>query len=937
MSIPVRSLRLLPKPKAELDRISGNKGEIFYDSTSKSLRIFDGAILGGTLLNASVSVADTPPTTPNQGSLWFNSTNGSLYIYYQDINSNQWVTPIVPAGLIGSGSSGGVSTGISGRLAYYSTSGTTVDDLSQVSWGSNTLSVTGAINVSAQKNFVRFHWDTLADLNSEVSPVTWHGMLAHVHETGRVYVAHSAAWVPLALQSDIVSGGTTSINDLSDVDTSTVAPANGQALVWNSVASNWRPGTIIGGGSSSNSFTTLTVAGQSDVVADSATDILTFAAGTGITITTTPGSDTVTFTNSGIPNSFATIAVAGQNNVIADSSTDTLTLAAGTGITITTNSTTDTITVASGFNQSLNTTSDVVFSSVTATTLTSNGVGTPTYTSASDFIFNTGNSIGALVLNGDLEVTGSATLGNVGIANGIASLGADGKLAASQIPASLTGAVVFKGTWNASTNTPTLIDGTGSAGWQYAISTGGTRNLGSGSVTYVAGDYVIYNGTIWQRIPASSVAAAGTLTGATLASNVLSSSLTSVGTLLNLSVTNTITGSVSGNAGTVTSGVYTSGSYSDPAWITSLAASKVGLGNVTNESKATMFTGPTFTGTVTLGAVGNVSITGGTNGYVLSTNGSGVLSWVAQSGGGSNTFATIAVAGQTSVAADSTTDTLTLVAGNNITITTDATTDAITINAAGAASSIPTYPAITSLDVTASGITAYLFNNQYSGNNPTLTAISGTTIAFNLNVSGHPFLIRTSGGTPYNTGLIHVATDGTVSTGSNAQGKVSGTLYWQISASIAGNYQYICGSHPGMVGVIAIQSPTSPTFTGLMTSQQSTEVYAAKTSSTGTVTHDFATGAIWSHASISANFTANFTNVPTTVNRTIVVSLILLQGATPYIPNAVQIDGAAQSINWQGGSAPTGGANKKEIVSFTLIRSEAGPAWTVLGSLTSYG
>ncbi len=37
---------------------------------------------------------------------------------------------------------------------------------------------------------------------------------------------------------------------------------------------------------------------------------------------------------------------------------------------------------------------------------------------------------------------------------------------------------------------------------------------------------------------------------------------------------------------------------------------------------------------VSLGAVGNVHITGGTNGYVLSTDGSGGLSWVAQSGGG---------------------------------------------------------------------------------------------------------------------------------------------------------------------------------------------------------------------------------------------------------------------------------------------------------------
>ena len=828
MSLPVRSLRLLPKPKSELDRLSGNKGEIFYDSTSKSLRIFDGAILGGTLLNASVTVAETPPTTPTQGSLWFNSANGSLYIYYQDINSNQWVTPIVPAGLIGSGGSGGVDSGVAGRLAYYSASGTTVNDLAEVYWhshdGASMLHINGQLEVSAQKNFVRFHWDTLADLNSEANPVTWHGMIAHVHETGRVYVAHSAAWVPLALQSDIVSGGTTTIDQLSDVDTSTVAPVNGQALVWNSSVSNWQPGTVSGGGGSGNSFTTLTVAGQSDVVADSATDILTFAGGTGITITTTPGTDTVTFTNSGIPNSFATISVAGQTSVVADTSTDTLTLVAGTGITLTTNATTDTITVASGFNQLLNTTNSVVFSSVTASTLTSNGVGTPTYTSASDFIFNTGNSVGALVVNGDLEVTGAATLGNLGIANGIASLGADGKLTASQIPSSLTGAVVFKGTWNAATNTPTLADGAGSAGWQYAVSVGGTRNLGSGSVTYVAGDSVIYNGTIWQRIPASTVAEAGTLTGATLASNVLSSSLTSVGTLLNLTVTNAITGSITGNAGTVTNGVVTTGTYTDPTWLT-LTAGKVGLGNVTNESKTTMFASPTFSGTVTLGAVGSVTITGGTNGYVLSTNGSGVLSWVAQSGGSSNTFTTIAVAGQTSVAADTTTDTLTLVAGTNVTITTDATTDTITINATSSGGGATAFTGLS--DVGSAGLTVdeiYLpaitllvvttpvFNyniDQYSGDNPAIYAISGTTIAFNLQVGGsHPFLLQTNTGSWANittANLIHVSTSGVVSTGSAAQAKTSGTLYWKIPSSVSGTFRYICQTHATMVATITIK------------------------------------------------------------------------------------------------------------------------------------
>ena len=45
----------------------------------------------------------------------------------------------------------------------------------------------------------------------------------------------------------------------------------------------------------------------------------------------------------------------------------------------------------------------------------------------------------------------------------------------------------------------------------------------------------------------------------------------------------------------------------------------------------------TVSGLTNLGPVGNINISGGSSGYVLSTNGSGSLSWVAQSGGGSTT------------------------------------------------------------------------------------------------------------------------------------------------------------------------------------------------------------------------------------------------------------------------------------------------------------
>jgi len=114
------------------------------------------------------------------------------------------------------------------------------------------------------------------------------------------------------------------------------------------------------------------------------------------------------------------------------------------------------------------------------------------------------------------------------------------------------------------------------------------------------------------------------------------------------------------------------------------------------------------------------------------------------------------------------------------------------------------YPAMTMLNVTNNGSLAYQFLNQYGGSNPTIYAISGTTIAFNLNVSGHPFLIRLSGAN-YNTGLIHVETTGEVSVGTNAQGKTSGTLYWQIPQGINGNYGYLCSFHSGMAGIITIK------------------------------------------------------------------------------------------------------------------------------------
>ncbi|MAI03280.1 MAG: hypothetical protein CMQ75_01960 [Gammaproteobacteria bacterium] len=108
----------------------------------------------------------------------------------------------------------------------------------------------------------------------------------------------------------------------------------------------------VGGGSANDVFKTISVSGQSDVVADGNSDTLTLVGGTGIQITTNATTDEITIQTVGggggsAQNLFDKIAVSGQNNIIADNVADTLTFIAGTGMTITTNSNNDSVTFTS--------------------------------------------------------------------------------------------------------------------------------------------------------------------------------------------------------------------------------------------------------------------------------------------------------------------------------------------------------------------------------------------------------------------------------------------------------------------------------------------------------------------------------------------------------------------------------------------------------------
>ena len=95
-----------------------------------------------------------------------------------------------------------------------------------------------------------------------------------------------------------------------------------------------------------------------------------------------------------------------------------------------------------------------------------------------------------------------------GVANGVATLDATGRVPYSQLPES---AMEFKGEWNAYTNTPHLQDGTGTNGDFYVCTEGGTVNFGTvaspRNITFYVNDRVIYEGSSnqWFRLPASEV------------------------------------------------------------------------------------------------------------------------------------------------------------------------------------------------------------------------------------------------------------------------------------------------------------------------------------------------------------------------------------------------------------------------------------------------
>lgn len=178
----------------------------------------------------------------------------------------------------------------------------------------------------------------------------------------------------------------------------------------------------------------------------------------------------------------------------------------------------------------------------------------------------------ALVI-GDLSFAGTA--------NGVATLNGSGKIPTSQLPSNV---FLYQGTWNPSTNTPILVDGTGTAGfvyWSSAAFAGPISGLNNPSmVNFQVGDLVLYNGTQWElTTPAAGVSSVNSSQGAVVLSVASGNGFAGTYSSTALTISTTITGILQGN-GTAIS-----------------AATTTGTGSVVLSAS------PTLTGTVNAAAV----------------------------------------------------------------------------------------------------------------------------------------------------------------------------------------------------------------------------------------------------------------------------------------------------------------------------------------------
>jgi hypothetical protein len=113
------------------------------------------------------------------------------------------------------------------------------------------------------------------------------------------------------------------------------------------------------------------------------------------------------------------------------------------------------------------------------------------------------------------------------------------------------------------------------------------------------------------------------------------------------------------------------------------------------------------------------------------------------------------------------------------------------------------------------------------------------------------------------------------------------------------------------------------------------QVQVMSAGASGNQSYDFANQAIYYHPSLNGDITASLTNVPTTDGQAYAISIVVIQGATPYkVSTSIGINGSSKSIKWANASQPTGESSRTNIWALSIIRT--GGDWVIFGSASNF-
>jgi hypothetical protein len=256
--------------------------------------------------------------------------------------------------------------------------------------------------------------------------------------------------------------------------------------------------------------------------------------------------------------------------------------------------------------------------------------------------------------------------------------------------------------------------------------------------------------------------------------------------------------------------------------------------------------------------------------------------------------------------------------------------------------------------VTVGGLVQNKVNYSVSGTTLTFTTAPPNTAPIEVITLGPAITTSTPNTLQNGTSSVNVLQNGNITissagtsnvvvvsnTGVTITGNASVTGNISVSNANLGNAataNYFAGTitTSSQPNITSVGTLANLTVSGMTSYGLSADIILTKTGATGVMVHDVSAGAVFYHTAPVANFTPNFTNVPVIEGRALMATLIISQGATPYITSGIQIDGVAQTIKWLNGLAAAGTTSKVDIVSFSLLRT--GSSWLVFGQTGFYG